>query len=179
MLTNTENSYGLVSRIIHWVMSASIIIMLIVGFIMVNIAPSDQKWQIYNIHKAVGLIIFFLVFLRIIWTLSNIIVKAPLDLPDWQKKTARFNHILLYLLMIIMPLSGTLMSLTGGHDINFFDLLTIKSFMQSKEIAGTFWSIHLYSAIILVAAMILHVAAALYHHFIRKDNVLMRMIINY
>jgi cytochrome b561 len=78
-----------------------------------------------------------------------------------------------------MPVSGSLMSLLGGHDINFFNLFTIKSFMQNKEIAKIFWNIHVYSAFALTATLILHILAALYHHFIRKDNVLMRMIRGY
>jgi cytochrome b561 len=176
MLKNTENSYGLISRIFHWAMSILIVVMLSIGFIMVNIESNEQKSQIYNAHKATGLVILLLIFLRTIWTISNIKVQAPFDIPEWQRKLANLNHKLFYYLMFIMPISGALMSLLGGHDISFFGLFTLKSFMQNKNISKIFLTIHLYTAFLLVGTIILHVAAALYHHFIRKDNVLMRMI---
>src|SRR5947209_1518361 len=105
MLKNTENSYGLISRIFHWVMSILIIVMLCVGFIMVNIEPNEQKWQIYNAHKATGLVILLLIFLRTIWAILNIKVQVPLDILEWQRKSANLNHKLFYYLMFIMPLS--------------------------------------------------------------------------
>lgn len=176
MLKNTENSYGLVSRVIHWLMSVIVIIMIIAGFTMVNMEPSDQKWQIYSAHKATGIIVLSLTTLRILWIIFNIKVQVPHDLPEWQRMLARMNHNVLYVLLFIMPASGALMSLTGGHDIDFFGAFSIPSFANNKEYSKIFWNVHVVSAFLLVATLILHVSAALYHHLIRKDNVLMRMV---
>ena len=176
MLRNTENSYGSVSRLIHWLMAVIVIIMLAVGFTMVNLEPSDQKWQIYGIHKATGLIVLALAILRIIWILLNQAVQVPFDLPQWQRFAAKWNHNFLYILLLVMPASGALMSLVGGNDINFFGAFTIKAIAHNKEYSKLFWNTHVTSAFLLVAAITVHIFAALYHHFIRKDNVLMRMI---
>lgn len=176
MLKNTENSYGIISRTLHWLMSGIVIIMIIAGFTMVNLEPSSLKWQIYNTHKATGLVVLFLGILRILWIFTNTQVEVPFELPRWQRVLARLNHNLIYILLIIMPTSGALMTLTGGHDIDFFGLLTIKSFAENKEYSTVFWNIHALSAFLLVASSLVHIAAALYHHYICKDSVLMRMI---
>jgi cytochrome b561 len=176
MLKNTENSFGSVTRVIHWVMSVLIITMLTVGFTMVNMEPSDLKWQIYAAHKACGLVVLFLAILRVLWIFTNPQVEVSFELPSWQRLSARFNHNLIYILLILMPASGALMTLTGGHDIDFFGVFTVKSFMENKEYSKIFWNVHVGCAFLLIASSIVHIAAALYHHFIRKDNVLMRMI---
>lgn len=176
MIKNTENSYGSMTRILHWLMSIIIIIMIIVGFTMANLPPSDQKWQMYNAHKATGVIVLFLTTLRVLWVLTNIRVQVPFNLPSWQRMLARWNHNLLYVLMLVMPLSGALMSLLGGHDIDVYGLFTIKALGEYKNISKICWNIHVNTAILLVVTIVVHIIAALYHHFVRKDNVLMRMI---
>ena len=157
-------------------MSIIVIAMLIVGFVMVNIESSDQKWQMYSAHKATGLFVLSLIILRVSWILLNTKVQAPFNLPQWQRIAARWNHNLLYIMLFIMPSSGALMSLTGGHDIDFFGAFSVPHILNNKEYSKIFWNIHVWSAFLLVATIAIHIAAALYHHFIRKDNVLMRMI---
>lgn len=176
MLKNTENSFGLVTRIIHWVMSVLIISMLIAGFTMVNMEPSNLKWQIYGAHKATGLVVLFLGILRILWIFTNPQVQVPFELPSWQRVLARLNHNFIYILLIIMPASGALMTLTGGHGIDFYGLYTIKAITENKEFSKIFWNVHVLSAFLLVASSVVHITAALYHHYICKDNILRRMI---
>ena len=175
MLKNIENSYGLVAKLFHWLVGLMIIIMLIVGFTMVNMEDSAQKWQIYPLHKATGMAVLFLVSLRLLWRLINVSVLQLNDLPQWQKKAANLNINLLYIFMFIMPLSGFLMSTLSGRDIDIYGLFKIPFFMQDKALANIFNNIHDYSAFILVALIILHIMVSIYHHFIRKDNVFRRM----
>lgn len=176
MIKNTENSYGLPAKLLHWVMSVVIICLIFVGFIMTEMEPSDQKWQIYGLHKATGLLILLLVAIRLTWRLMNVYVLPPHDLPDWQKKAAYLAHLMLYLFMLIMPASGFLMTVLGGHNVSFYGLFTIEAFTTNKPIATIFWMIHGYSAYIFAALIGLHIAAAFYHHFVRRDNVFMRML---
>lgn len=178
MLKNTENSYGLVARILHWTIGIMILIMLTIGFTMIQMANSDQKFQFYGLHKATGVLILLLVALRLTWRLLNSSVLLPLDLPSWQKKASYVTHILLYLLMFIMPSSGVLMSILGGHEVNVYGLFTIAAFEQNLAAAKIAWLIHYYAAYLLTGLIALHFAAALYHHFVRRDNILMRMIKN-
>jgi cytochrome b561 len=176
MLKNTDSSYGLVTRLLHWLISITIIIMLIVGFTMTSMPPSDSKWELYGMHTATGVIVLFLVSLRLLWRFSNVQVKLPFDLPGWQKFASRITHYILYLFMFLMPVSGILMSRFGGHEINVFGFFTISALEKNMELAKFFHSLHVISAFCFTGLICLHIAAGLYHHFVRKDNVLMRMI---
>ncbi|WP_341793843.1 MULTISPECIES: cytochrome b [unclassified Rickettsia] len=175
IIKNTENSYGLITKLFHWIMTVIIIIMIIVGFVMGDLADQQQNLQLYALHKATGILVLSLVIVRLLWKFYNASVALPLDLPNWQKKAATININLLYILMLIMPVSGFLMTILANHDIDFYGLFTIKSFMQDKQTAKIFKKIHESCALIFSALIILHILAALYHHFIRKDNVLKRM----
>ncbi len=176
MLKNTTNSYGTGTKIFHWIIGIIIIVMLAVGYIMTNKGNFAFKWQLYDLHKATGVTLLFLVSLRLIWRLMNIKVTLPGDLPSWQKIASHVNFIILYILMFAMPLSGLLMSLLGGRNINIYGLFTIEPFAKNILLAKIFKNIHENAAPLLCALIALHITAALYHHFIRKDNVLIRMI---
>lgn len=176
LLTNTENSYGLITKLLHWIMSVIIIMMLIAGFVMSNLADQPQKWEIYALHKATGILVLSLVIVRLLWKFYNDSILLPHDLPNWQKKAANININLLYILMLVMPISGFLMTILANYDIDFYGLFTIKPFMQNLQAAKIFNKIHTFCAFIFSALIILHILAALYHHFIRKDNVLRRML---
>lgn len=176
MLKDANHSYGLISRIFHWLISVMIIIMLIVGYNMTGMESSPQKWQTYNLHKATGVLILFLVVLRFIWRLLNPSFLLPADLPSWQKRAAKANFIMLYIMMFLMPLTGTLMSLIGGHKIDFYGIFSLEAITNAPEAAKIFWVVHIYSSYFFVGIIALHISAALYHHFIRRDNVLMGML---
>ena len=106
MLKNTSSSYGLISKIFHWCMSLLIISMLIVGFTMTSMENSPDKWELYSMHKATGIVVLSLVSLRFLWRLSNARLDLPIDLPLWQKVASRATHYLLYVFMFLMPISG-------------------------------------------------------------------------
>jgi len=177
MLKNTDTTYGSVARTLHWAMAIIIITLLIVGFYMTSLPPSDDKWYIYGIHKATGLLILMLASIRLVYRLSSIQPPLPKTVPVVQAKLSKLDIIALYCLMFAMPLSGFLGSLTGGHDISFYNIFTIHSFGESyKAISHYFWSIHEICAYLLIACISIHFLGAIYHHFILKDNVLRRMM---
>jgi len=177
MLRNSSSSYGLVSKLFHWCVSLIIIGLLIVGFTMTSMEPSADKWELYSMHKATGVVVLSLVSLRFLWRLINVKLDLPADLPSWQKSASRVTHYLLYVFMFLMPISGVLMSVLGGHEVNVFSLFTIPAAEEkSVSLAQFFNNIHGISAFIFVGLISLHIAAGLYHHFVRKDNILNRMI---
>lgn len=176
MLRNTENSYGLIARILHWVVAFSIIGLICVGFFMSSLESSPEKFELYGMHKAFGVTVLFLIVLRIIWRLSDKIVLPPSDLPHIMKLGAKSGHFLLYLFMLIMPISGVMMSRFGGYDIPVFGLFTISSLEKNKELATLSHTIHVTAIWGFIALIVLHIGAAFYHHFVRKDNVLIRML---
>ncbi|MCP5363258.1 MAG: cytochrome b [Rickettsiaceae bacterium] len=176
MLKNTVSSYGLISKLFHWLIGIAIIGLLVIGFTMVSILPSTDKWQLYAMHKATGVVVLFFVLLRFLWRFINIKLELPADLPLWQKLASKITHYLLYIFMFLMPVSGILMSRFGGHEINVFNLFIIPPLEKNIILARFFNNLHEVSAFLFAALIGLHISAGLYHHFIRKDNILSRMI---
>ena len=174
MIKNTRDEYGIVAKLLHWVIAVVILGMIVVGFVMSGMASSELKFQVYGIHKATGVVLLFFIFLRLIWKLIN--VSVVVEMPLWQHLAAKAGHMLLYGLMFAMPISGILMSLMGGHNISIYGFYTIEAITKDELIGKTSWILHGYFAWILVGVIIIHALAALYHHFIRKDNVLKNMI---
>lgn len=177
MFKNTASTYGLISRIFHWVISIMLITMLIVGFYMTEMEISDQKWQIYAMHKSTGTILLVLIILRILWRLISISPDLPNTVGYLEKIGYKIGIKAMYLLMLLMPITGMLMTLYSGRPISVYGLFTIPSFEANKDFAKIFNQIHDYGAIILASAAGLHTLIALYHHFIVKDRLLHRMII--
>lgn len=176
MLKNTPQSHGSVTRSLHWIMGLIIIAIIIAGFIMTSLEDSSQKWFIYAQHKAFGVIILTVIPLRILWRLMNPQPQLPKSTPLWQSKAANTNILFLYTCMLIMPFSGFIMSSFGGHPISLFTLFTIDPFFEKHEMAGIMHETHTILAWGIALSASLHIAGALYHHFILKDTVLKRMI---
>ncbi len=175
MIRNTHDSYGIISQILHWVIGFFIIILLSVGFYIESLPNSPEKSNILSIHKATGVLVLMLVFVRIIWRLSNIQPSIP-NSNILLAKLANINIFFLYFLMVAMPISGITSSLMSGHDISFYGIFSIKAVGSYSTIAEYAGFAHGIMAFIFVTLITLHIIAALYHHFILKDNILRRMI---
>ncbi|MGB0935381.1 MAG: cytochrome b [Alphaproteobacteria bacterium] len=176
-MRNTTETYGTVSKVLHWILAFAIIALLTVGLIMTRMDNSDTKWFVYGIHKAIGFCVLMVVLFRVFWRATGDNPQPPADLPNWQQKAGTNAHYALYLLMIVAPTTGVLMSLLGGHPINLFGLYTIPAiFDPGIPIAKNFNSAHTYIGYVFIALIALHIGAALYHHYFRRDNVLKRMM---
>lgn len=177
MCKNTLSTYGGVTRFFHWIVGIMIITMLYAGFYMTSLESSDQKWEIYGIHKATGVIVLALVALRFVWRLINVIPDLPKTIPNWQAIGYRLGMKLMYIFMFLMPISGILMSLFSAKDISVYGIFTVKSLELNKELASIFNTIHAYSGIALACIIGFHILMALYHHLFVKDRLLMRIIV--
>jgi len=174
-LKNSSTQFGSISIALHWIIALLMIGMLCVGLYMVGLPLSPQKIQIYGWHKATGMFILLMVLLRLIWRLSNI--QPRLKLPFWEKISARVMHWLLYALMFLMPLTGWLMTSAAGYTVSFFGLFIIPAPISANEQAkALFGTLHEGFAYALIVAIIIHILAALKHHFIDKDDILRRML---
>lgn len=176
MIKNTLTSYGIVAKVLHWTLSVLIITLISVGFYMSSLPSSADKLRIISMHKATGIFVLSLVIIRVVWRLQNVQPELPKSLPALLATLAHANIFLLYFLMLTMPLSGSLGSLTAGYSISFFGLFTIPAFAVKYEAFSSIcWLVHGICAWIFIAAIAAHIGAGLYHHFIRRDNVLSRM----
>ena len=176
-LINTDSHYGAITKLFHWAIALLIIIMLILGHVMVNISDKPLRSELFGIHKSLGLLILGVMVLRLCWFLGNRTPALPNNLPRWQQIAMRSNHWLLYIVIILVPIIGVLMSTTAGHPPSFFGLFKLAiPIAKNKAVAGVFSDIHIALSWIIVALLSLHILAALKHHFINRDFVLKRML---
>lgn len=172
MQKDSNSQYGSISKFLHWLIALTIIGLLIAGFIMTNMDKSPLKFEIYGIHKAVGITILALASLRIIWRLMHPKPALPDSYPKWQRITAAATHGLLYLLTIFIPLSGWIMSMAANHVPSWFGLFELRlPIAPSKTLAKTANSSHELLAWVLIACLVLHIAAAL-----KEREILKRML---
>lgn len=177
-LKNTENSYGLVSRSLHWLTALLVIAMLIGGFFMDDLDKSIKP-TVYMIHKSIGLLIFSLLVIRLIWNLTTGLPNYEKTLTKTEQKISTAGHHILYVLLIVMPLTGLFMSVASKHYPSFFGLFSIESLPgipQTKAFAKLMNESHEIIAWIFIAFVLLHIGAALKHKFILKNTVLDRML---
>jgi cytochrome b561 len=174
---NTEQAYGSAAKWFHWIIALLIITLLVIGLVMTSLKPSPQMFQIFALHKSLGITVLFLAALRLLWRLSG---KHVFPLPNhqhWEKFLARLVHGLLYFAMFLMPLSGWIMSSAHGFSVSFFGLFTLPDFVpHSNELSEFAKDVHNISAYTLIGVITLHVAGALKHYVIDHDRTLQRML---
>lgn len=173
---NTSERWGTLARLFHW----AIVVMLIGQFIMAEIAEDlplgMEKIAVLARHKSVGITILLLAVLRLGWRALNPTPRAPAGAP-WEHALARGAHFALYGLLFAMPLSGWMMSSAKNYPVSWFNLLPLPNLVPVSESIYEFMhETHelLATALIVIAAA--HVLGALRHHFIKKDDVLKRML---
>lgn len=176
-LKNTIISYGSLTKFIHWFSAFVIISLLIVGFIMEDLASADLKNNVYNIHKLFGISILAITIFRILWSLYNIKPKLPDHMARIERFLARMMTKLLYLALLIMPLSGWVMSTAAGHIPHIFGLqLPFPLITKNPQIANYAAKSHYVMAWSIILLVSLHVLAAIKHYFWNKDRILQRML---
>ncbi len=176
-IKNTETSYGSIARLLHWIIFLLVLIIIPLGYFMDDVSDKVLRAQVVNIHKLIGVLILLLMLLRVLWTLYNVRPALPFQTPAWQKAVELIVQVSLYLGLIIMPLSGLVGSVAAGkppHLGNFDIELPIS---HSKALADfAFDDVHVPLAVILIVLISFHILAAFYHHFIKRDDILRRMV---
>mgnify|MGYP003639573289 CR=1 FL=1 len=183
MLKNTKDSWGWGAQTLHWLVFVIFSALLYVGEEMSELDKTGTlfgmgKYQVYDYHKTFGFILLFIVFVRISWKFMNV---SPQTSPATQleKMGAHAVHYLLYAVMLIMPISGYVMSMAGGHGIKLFgnpEWLAPNILPLNKELAGIAHDVHEYTVYAIYVLLAVHILAAFYHHFCKKDNVLKAML---
>ena len=168
--------YPLLMRLLHWLVFVAFIGMYSVAYLMTDLDPSPEKWQLYGLHKATGVVLLLIIIARIYVRLKNTIPHYEKPLKALHKFASHQNFKLLYLAMFLMPISGIIMSLMGGHPINMF-LFTIPAISEGPTQIGTiFYQIHVWTSYLLIGLVALHVSGFLYHLVIEKNNLLKRIL---
>lgn len=174
---NTLEKYHGGFVLLHWVIALTFIGLFAVAEIMMEMAPGPDKWQLYGLHKSTGLTLITLVLLRILWRLSGPVPAHPAGMSLPQQLAAHGVHLGLYAAMILMPVSGYIMSMAGGYGITWFGVWAVPDLIgENKALGSLAHSVHHYTAWAVYGLFALHVLGALYHHVVQKDDVLTRML---
>lgn len=178
MRRNTRERWGSVSIGLHWTIAALILLVQVpAGLTMVAIERGTLQNVLFTTHKNVGLVILALAVVRLGWRWAHAVPELPADLPDWQTRLARTTHVLLYILLFLMPISGFLYTALGGFPVPLFGLYDLANLVPENEpLAEVFQGMHFVLQFALYLVVVLHVAGALQHHLVRKDGVLKRML---
>ena len=173
MVGNQPRRYNTTSQCFHWLVAALILVMLVLGFSF-DFVPDEWRKMVMKTHKATGTMILMLAVLRLGW---QAITNNPPHLPAsrLQVKLAQATHILLYVLLLAMPLTGLMMMSAVGNSVDFFGLAEIPPLLPENDLMDALATLHGWLAYALLGLIGLHTAGALYHSFILKDGTLRRM----
>lgn len=175
-ITNTENQYGIITILLHWVMAILLIGMVVLGLYMTALPVSLLKLKLYGWHKQFGILVLMLVMLRIVWRIANISPSLA-ALPWWESFAARSVHWAFYGFMLALPITGWLMTSAAGLAPSFFGLFVLPDLIAPNEGHRLLLAkIHQWLAYGLIATFCAHVGAALKHEFIDKDGIMRRML---
>ncbi|MCD2184653.1 cytochrome b [Rhizobium sp. GN54] len=162
------------SRLLHWIVAALVLATWPLG-LFIKFTTNEVKLDFYMIHESLGFLVLWIMLLRIG---NKLLVKAPpAEGAAIERFAASSVHGLLYLLLIVMPVSGFLATNAHGFPLHWFGLVPVWSPIgKTPEIAWTLSAVHTWSAWILLALFALHVGAVLFHHVIKRDNTLYRIL---
>ena len=171
-----STTYTPVAKGLHWLMAAMILGLLALGLYMHELPLSPKKLELYAWHKWFGVTVFLLVWLRLAWRVTHRPPALPDSISPLMRLAAHAGHFLLYVLMIAIPLSGWLMSSAKGFQTVWFGVLPIPDLLgRDRELGDLLQQVHKLLNLLLMLTLAGHVVAALWHHFVLKDDTLRRM----
>lgn len=177
----TDKRYGKVAMILHWVIALAIIGQLAGGKFFTSLSfatHSELRISLTQTHKALGITVLVLSLFRLVWRLTHKAPALPGGMSAFERMAAKFTHIAFYVLIIGLPLTGWAMISPYKNDISFFGLFNwpkIPGLEGNNQIGEMMKTTHEYMGLIAIILIVLHIGAALKHHFINKDDVLARM----
>lgn len=181
---NTKREWGWIARLLHWTMALLVLLQLGLAAYILSVDDLVRRFEATQWHKSWGTVIFTMAVLRLIWRLANSETpEMPQSTAFWQVRAARASHVMLYLLLLLLPVTGwvyasaspmqTLMEIEN----RVFDAFALPDpwSVGDERVAAIAYLVHGTAALVLVFLVTLHAAAALRHHFIDRDHVLARM----
>ena len=171
---NTLTEYGIISKVLHWLSAILLLIQIPLGFYLVDLDFGEERLSIENIHIIIGLTIFYLVIVRLLNKIFNPTPKLDPSIFKGQKFIAKLNHILLYVAILSITISGILKKLFNGETlVIFFKEIKIQ---DNFEIAEQFYNIHIFSNYTIIALITLHISAVIIHKLFFNENLLKKIL---
>ncbi len=176
-LRSDARRWGGVTKTLHWTIALAVIALLCVGTWMVDLPISADKVRIYGLHKSAGITVLALMLVRIAWRRWEAArPELPFGMPGWERAAAWSSHLLLYLALLVMPLSGWLFNSAANFPLQWFGWFTIPGLTgPDPEVKAWARAVHHWTGYFLIGLVSLHVMAALKHHLLDRDETLRRM----
>ena len=170
----TVTEYGLISKLFHWLVAIILIVQIPLGFYLVDLDFGPKRITFENIHIILGLTVFYLTILRLLNNIFNPTPQLNTNSFTGQKFIARLNHILLYISVLTITISGILKKLFDGEKLNiFFKEIKLK---DNFELTEQFYDIHVLSNYVLIGLILLHIFAVIIHKVFFKENIIKRIL---
>lgn len=177
MPNKSVTSYPSIAKFFHWAIALMIFFNLASGVILIYYRSFSLSIELFDIHKQFGTMILFLALLRLLWRFTHKYPSLDGIIPKHEQIIASLGHLALYILMFAIPISGIFMSQAFGKNVYFLFLkLPIVLSTPSKELAMQFLTLHKYLAIGIALIVGGHATAALKHHIVDKNDILLRML---
>lgn len=179
-IRNDAERWGWVSLGFHWLTALMVLGLVVVGLLMQELPNSLTKFQIYALHKSFGITVLALTVMRLLWRLFAGTPPPVPGMPRWQRLAAAASHGALYVILLLMPLSGWLYHSASGavpRQLEWFKLVPLPSLSErDKALADFALAMHEWLFLALAAIVTVHALAALKHHYVDRDRTLVRML---
>ena len=175
---STKQTYSGIDRLNHWIVAPAVLALIVVGWtVSLDLLDDDTARGLRNTHKATGVLVLTFAVWRVGWRLLNGFPGAVAGIPDWQVTASKISHYVLLFSLLIMPVTGILNGYFGGRTAKVFGLFEIAPAPEKDAtLKELFSNAHMVVGSILTFVVLVHIAAALKHHFVDRDTVLRRMI---
>lgn len=177
-LRNTQQRYGILSRLLHWLVAVLILFLVWLGWYMVDLDYYDPwYYDSLNWHESLGMIALFLALAKIGWQVYSPVPEPGAGLGPWERRASRGMHWLLLVLMVVIPVTGYLTSTSDGKAVEVFAWLRVPAII-SHDTSVRDWAItlHYWLAYGIFFLALGHAGAALKHQFLDRDGTLARML---
>jgi len=161
---------------LHWIVGLCFIAIFAVGIYMTDLPKGPDKFELYGLHKSFGVLILLVALPRFIWRIKEGMLPPVGHPPAWQERLAKLVALLLLIATLLMPISGMLMSVGGGHGVALFGLELIAKGDKIEWMSSVGKFLHKQSVDVIIVGLALHIGGALKHHFLDKDDTLKRML---
>ena len=172
-------NYSPTAKAFHWGMAVLIVALIAVGAVMGDLPKGDLRAGFHGLHKQVGVLVLLLVAPRLGLRLWQGAPSLPDHMPQMEQLVAKAGHLALYVLMVLVPVAGLLMSQYGDHPVQLLGMAVPNLVMPDKDLHEVFEDVHGFLAYSLLVVVLGHAGAALRHHLILKDDILRRMLPNW
>jgi len=173
----SEGRYTGTAILLHWVIALLVFVLIGLGWFMVDIPKNTpERSYFYNLHKSIGLTTLAFIVVRVAWRLTHLPPRLPATLKEWEAVAATWTHRLLYVCLLVMPLSGYIASNFTKFGVKYFGIELAPWGPEDKTLYGIFNNIHVFTSYLFVVLIALHVAGAFKHLVVDRDSVFRRML---